>query len=103
MSGAARNPQVAKAHRRPSQLARPGWHASLQIIVRVKLARAFCAVATQVTRLDVEGAGAFVFVLAIGKRSTAMPAEPRRDRLHLANDAALLVARKIDDVAGWTL
>ncbi|MBR1251049.1 hypothetical protein JQ609_29525 [Bradyrhizobium sp. AUGA SZCCT0169] len=72
------------------------WRAS----IRVKLASRFPWRGSQITRLDIEGARAFVFVLAIGKRRTTMPAEPRRDRLRLANDAVLLVARKIDDVAG---
>jgi hypothetical protein len=50
-------------------------------------------------RLDIERARALVLVLAIRQRRTAVPTKPRRERLHIANDAALLIARKIDDVA----
>ena len=38
--------------------------------------------------VDVEGAGALVFALAVRQRRTAMPADPRRDRNRPAGDAA---------------
>ena len=51
------------------------------------------------SRRDIERARALVLVLAVRQRRTAVPAKPRRERLQTANDAALLIARKIDDVA----
>jgi hypothetical protein len=50
-------------------------------------------------RSNVERARALVLVLAVRQHGTAVPAKPRRERLRLANGTALLIARKIDDVA----
>ena len=50
-------------------------------------------------RIEIERARTLVLVLAVRQHSTAVPAKPRRERLRLANVAALLIARKIDDVA----
>src|SRR5207248_6010469 len=64
--------------------------------IRIKLARP----AAQKRPLDVEGAGAFVFALALRQRRAAMPADPRRHRKRLVGGvAALVIAREIDDVA----
>ena len=50
-------------------------------------------------RIEIERARTLVLVLAVRQHSTAVPAKPRLERLRLANDATLLIARKIDDVA----
>src|SRR5438094_1070441 len=60
--------------------------------VKLSLRRAQCR------RGNVKRARTLVFVLAVRQHSTAVPAKPRRERLRLANDAALLIARQIDDV-----
>jgi hypothetical protein len=63
----------------------------LDYSIRTKLAR----------RVDVEGAGALVFALALRQRCTAMPADSCRHRKRLVGGvAALVIAREIDDVAG---
>src|SRR6267143_7227882 len=61
--------------------------------VKLSLRRAQCR------RGNVERARTLVLVLAVRQHSTAVPAKPRRERLRLATGAALLIARKIDDVA----
>src|SRR6185503_6527101 len=81
MGRAQRNPSYANAQTRRS--------------LRVKLPRR----GSQCRRGNVERARTLVLVLAVRQHSTAVPAKPRRERLRLANDAALLIARKIDDVA----
>src|SRR5258705_1238604 len=58
--------------------------------IRIKLAE----------RTNTHCAGALVFVLAVGERRATVPANPRRNRRHVASGiAALLIAREIDDVA----
>src|SRR3954465_8874185 len=67
--------------------------AAASLRVKLSLRRAQCR------RSNVERARTLVLVLAVRQHSTAVPAKPRRERLRLANDTALLIARKIDDVA----
>src|SRR3954463_11568912 len=79
---------------------KPNWLTGSTLIrvrrsLRVKLTRR----GSQHRCIEIERARTLVLVLAVRQHSTAVPAKPRRERLRLANDATLLIARKIDDVA----